>query len=197
VPPVGQAWMVVRRVRLSAVGAKHEMTIICCDRPPTGEENHDGMLRSGGAFSRADWMVLRTARPPTGEENHDGMLRSGGASLRAGVDGGALGPAPYGTVCCHPAVLPLGQLWMVLRRARPPTGKENHDVMLRFGGASSRAVWMVVCRSRPRREEENHGGMLRGGGASPWAGKDGGAQGPALCGRGESRWNAARWWWPS
>ena len=34
-------------------------------------------------------------------------------------------------VCCDEAVPPLGQMWMVLRRARPPTEEENHDGMLR------------------------------------------------------------------
>ena len=83
-------------------------------------------------------MVVRGARPPTGEENHDSMLRSGGAYSRAGVDGGAQGAAPcwtgesrVTTVCCDLAVPPLGQVWMVVRRARPPMGEENHGGMLR------------------------------------------------------------------
>ena len=62
VPPLGQVWMMVRRVW-----------------PSTGEENHGGMLRSGGASPRGPlgqvWMVVRRARPSTGEENHGGMLR--------------------------------------------------------------------------------------------------------------------------
>ena len=33
------------------------------------------------------------ARPPTEEEDHEGMLRSGGASPVPGVDGHPLGPA--------------------------------------------------------------------------------------------------------
>ena len=78
VPPLGQVWMVVLRRA----------------RPPTGEENHDGMLRSGGASLGQVSMVVRRARPPTGQEDHDGMLRSGGASPRPGVDGGAQGAAP-------------------------------------------------------------------------------------------------------
>ena len=85
------------------------------------------------------------------------MCCTGGAFPRPGVDGGAQGPALYGrrerkitAVCCDLAVPPLGQVWMVVRRARPPTG------------------------------EENHGGMLRWGGASPWPGVDGGAQGPGF-----------------
>ena len=66
------------------------------------------------------------------------MLRFVGASSRSGVDGGAQGPALYGrrerritTVCCDLAVPPLGHLWMVVRRARPPTGEEIHGGMLR------------------------------------------------------------------
>ena len=38
--------------------------------------------------------VSAQARPPTEEEDHDGMLRSGGASPVPGVGGLAQGPAP-------------------------------------------------------------------------------------------------------
>ena len=56
-------------------------------RPLTGEENHDGMLRRGGAGIGHIWMVLACVRPPTGEENHEGMLRRSVAGYRQGVDG--------------------------------------------------------------------------------------------------------------
>ena len=46
------------------------------------------------------------------------------------------GPDPLGerritTACCDEEGGAIVQVWMVLRRAGPPTGEENHDGMLR------------------------------------------------------------------
>ena len=81
-------------------------------QPSTGEENHDGMLRSGGTHGRRNkpqlWKDLRRARPLRREANHDGMLRSGGPRgdvthprcgwFCAGPD--PLGERPITTACC-------------------------------------------------------------------------------------------------
>ena len=57
VPSLGQVWMVLSRTPLQ----ERRITKVCCDEavPPLGQV----------------WISRRRAGPPTGEENHDGMLR--------------------------------------------------------------------------------------------------------------------------
>ena len=60
VPPQGQVWMVLAWPGPDPL-RERRITTVCCDDavPPLGQVR----------------MVLRRARPPTAEENHDGMLR--------------------------------------------------------------------------------------------------------------------------